>query len=72
VLGVQVGVRERVVEFRVGQAARMVCAGQGDEGRLAARELEQRRAHGQRVSQALVEEGRGVTRQISGTAGRYV
>jgi hypothetical protein len=46
VLGGQVGVRERVVELRVGQAARVVGRGQRHEGRLAARELEQRRAHG--------------------------
>jgi len=39
-------VRERVVQLRVGQAARVQRGGEGGEGPLAARELIQRRSHG--------------------------
>ena len=51
VLGVLAGMRERVVELRVGEAARVVRGGEGEEGRLAAGELEQRRTHPRSVAQ---------------------
>jgi hypothetical protein len=45
VLRVLARVRERVVQLRVGQAARVQRGGEGDERLLPARELVQRRSH---------------------------
>src|SRR3954463_9811189 len=56
---VQVGVRERVVELRVGQAPGVVCGGQGAERRPAAGEVEQRRPHGGGVWQGAGGEASG-------------
>jgi hypothetical protein len=44
VLRMLVAVRERVVQLRVGKAARVVRPGQGEEGRVAAGEVVERRA----------------------------
>ncbi len=51
-LRVLVVVRERMVELRVGQAARVVGAGEGEERGLAAGELEQAGTHSARIPHA--------------------
>jgi hypothetical protein len=45
VLGMLARVRERMVEFGIGQAALMVRRGQREEGRLTTRKLEERGTH---------------------------